>query len=209
MGGSTISDQHPVEFYFDFISPFGFLASLRVDDLAAKYGRETTWTSMLLGVSVMKVMGLKAIPKTPLKGPYMRLDAQRYCRRHGIRFGRQLTDPPANPLAAGRTFHWLTEHDPTRAKPVAKAILAAYWLEGRAIGELDTVLDLAAGQGVDRAALAEAHASGAASALLNAGVEASLAKGVFGSPYFIVDGEPFFGLEKMELLEDWLREGGW
>ena len=198
-----------LDFYFDFISPFGFLASLRVDDLAARYGYQPTWHSILLGVSVMKVMGLPAIPKTPLKGPYMRHDAQRYCRRHGIRFGRQLTDPPANPLAAGRTFHWLTAHDPHRAKPVAKAVLAAYWLEGRPIGELDLVLDIAADHGVDRAALAEAHASGDASALLNAGVEASLAKGVFGSPFFIVGDEPFFGLEKMELLEEWLRDGGW
>jgi len=47
------------------------------------------------------------------------------------------------------------------------------------------------------------------SALLRAAVDRSLAKGVFGSPFFIIDGEPFFGLDKMELIEEWLATGGW
>ena len=47
-----------MDFYFDFISPFGYLASLRVDDLAQKYGPDCRWHSMLLGISVLKVMGL-------------------------------------------------------------------------------------------------------------------------------------------------------
>jgi 2-hydroxychromene-2-carboxylate isomerase len=48
-----------------------------------------------------------------------------------------------------------------------------------------------------------------ASALLRAAVEASLARGVFGSPFVIVDSEPFWGVETFRLLEDWLASGGW
>ena len=92
----------PVAFYFDFISPFGYFANLRIDDLAARHGRTTDWSSMLVGISVLKVMGLKPIPQTPLKGDYARRDAERYCRRHGIALGRSLGgQPPANPLPAG------------------------------------------------------------------------------------------------------------
>jgi 2-hydroxychromene-2-carboxylate isomerase len=40
-------------------------------------------------------------------------------------------------------------------------------------------------------------------------VDDSLAKGVFGSPFFIVDGEPFFGVEKLPVVEQWLATGGW
>ena len=50
---------------------------------------------------------------------------------------------------------------------------------------------------------------GEADRLLRAAVDRSLARGVFGSPFFIVDGEPFFGLEKMELVDEWLASGGW
>jgi len=200
----------PIAFHFDFISPFGYFASLRIDDLGARYGRDVDWSSMLVGVSVLKVMGLKPIPQTPLKGDYARRDAERYCRRHGISLGRSLGgQPPANPLPAGRTFHWLKAHDPDRAKPVARALLDAYWLRDADIGDLDLVLDLAAGCGADRAALRTGHDSGEAGTLLKAAVDASLAAGVFGSPFVIVDGEPFFGVEKLELVDEWLKTGGW
>ena len=200
----------PIAFHFDFISPFGYFASLRIDALGARHGRTVDWSSMLVGVSVLKVMGLKPIPQTPLKGDYARRDAERYCRRHNIKLGRSLGgQPPANPLPAGRTFHWLKAHDPERAKPVARALLDAYWLRDADIGDLDLVLGLAAECGADREALRAGHESGEAGALLKAAVDASLAEGVFGSPFVIVDGEPFFGVEKLELAEEWLASGGW
>ena len=201
----------PVLFYFDFISPFGFLASLRVDALAAKYGREADWRSMLTGISVLKVMGLKPIPETPLKGPYALRDAERYCRRHGIALSPPLGPDRVQPrpLAAGRAFHWLRRHDPERAKPVAKSLLRAHWQEGVDIGTPETVTAIAASEGVDKAALGAGFDSGEAALLLRAAVDESLEAGAFGSPFFIVDGEPFFGLEKMELMEEWLATGGW
>lgn len=210
-----------LEFHFDFISPFGFFASLRIDDLAARHGLEADWRSMLVGVSVLKVMGLKAIPATPLKGDYVRREAERYCRRHGIAIAREFTSPPSNPLPAGRTFHWVKTHHPNKAREVARAIFSAYWLEGRDISDLPLVLDVAGEHGLDRQALAAAHESGEAADLLRAAVDASLAKGVFGSPYFIVpesvsgnrpykgSGEPFFGVDKMELMEEWIAARGW
>ena len=205
------SQPAPVFFYFDFISPFGFLASLRIDALAAKYGREADWRSMLTGVSVLKVMGLKPIPQTPLKGPYALRDAERYCRRHGIALSPPLGPRrvQSNPLAAGRAFHWLRCHDPGRAKPVARKLLRAYWREGVDIGAAETVVAVAATEGVDTAALGAGFDRGEAARLLRAAVDESLEAGVFGSPFFIVDGEPFFGLEKMELMEEWLATGGW
>lgn len=198
-----------LEFHFDFISPFGYFASLRIDELAARHGREAEWQSMLVGISVLKVMGLKPIPETPLKGEYARRDAERYCRRHGIGLAREFGTKPANPLSAGRSFHWARRYSPELAKPLARAIFAAYWVQGRDISDLDAVLDIAEQAGLDRPALTAAHASGEASALLKAAVDRSIEKGVFGSPFFIVDGEPFFGVEKMELMEEWLATGGW
>ena len=61
----------PIEFYFDFISPFGYFASLRIDALAGRHGRRVDWYAIRLGVSVVKVMGLKPLLETPLKGAYL------------------------------------------------------------------------------------------------------------------------------------------
>lgn len=198
-----------LDFYFDFISPFGYLASLRVDALAAKYDRTCRWHSMLLGVSVLKVMGMKPLPTYPLKGPYLKRDMERYMRRHKIAINRQ--GKPAGPLPAGRCFHWLKAQDEARAQSFARAALHAYWQEARDIGEPEIVAEIAARFGADRdVALAAMASGGEGDKLLRAGVDLSMEKGVFGSPTFIVDeDEPFFGLEKMELVEEWLATGGW
>jgi 2-hydroxychromene-2-carboxylate isomerase len=198
-----------LDFYFDFISPFGWLASLRIDALAARHGYTTQWHSMLLGVSVLKVMGMKPLRQYPLKGDYLKHDLLRYMRRHGIRIGRDLDTPPANPVPAGRIFHIIQDSNPEEAKTVARHLLKAYWGDGRDIGHAELALDLASEVGADRQMLADALASGEGDRLLRAAVDRSLARGVFGSPFFIVDDEPFFGLEKMELLEDWLSTQGW
>ncbi|MFT8245594.1 2-hydroxychromene-2-carboxylate isomerase [Roseomonas sp. BN140053] len=204
-----MTERAPVEFFFDFISPFGFLASLRVDALAAAHGREARWQSMLLGVSVLKVMGMQPLPKTPLKGPYLRRDLGRYLRRHGLYLGRDLDRPPANPIPAGRAFHALDARSPELARRVARALLQAYWIEDRDIGDPAIVAAVAGDAGAEAAAVLDAIGSGEGDRLLRAAVDASLNKGVFGSPFFLVDGEPFFGLEKMELLAEWLDSGGW
>ena len=98
--------KKPVQFYFDFISPFGYFASLRIDELARRYDREVEWTSMLVGVSVLKVMGLPPIVELPLKGPYVINDALRYARQHRVPFQRGVSHPVSRPLNAGRAFAW-------------------------------------------------------------------------------------------------------
>jgi 2-hydroxychromene-2-carboxylate isomerase len=198
-----------LDFYFDFISPFGYLASLRVDDLAKRHGRACRWHSMLLGISVLKVMGLPPLTQIPLKGDYLGVDLKRYLRRYKLTLARSRETAPSNPIPAGRAFHLIDQRDPALAKCVAKAILDAYWQQGAEIGSVDAVIAIAEQAGVDASALRAGFASGEADRLLRAAVDRSLARGVFGSPFFIIDGEPFFGLEKMELVEEWLASGGW
>jgi 2-hydroxychromene-2-carboxylate isomerase len=198
-----------MDFYFDFISPFGYLASLRVDDLAQRYGRDCRWHSMLLGISVLKVMGLPPLTQIPLKGDYLGVDLKRYLRRHKLTLARPRETAPSNPIPAGRAFHFIDQRDAVLAKSVAKAILDAYWQQGTDIGSVGAVIAIAEQAGADASALRHGFASGEAAGLLRAAVDRSLARGVFGSPFFIIDGEPFFGVEKMELVEEWLASGGW
>lgn len=199
----------PLEFWFDFISPFGYLASLRIDALAARHGRSVTWRPLLLGVTVLKVMGLPPVPQTPLKGAYAARQISRYLRRHGITLGRPAGAPPMNPLPAGRVFAWLRAHAPEHAQRGAQALLHAYWVDGLAMDQPDALRSVLLNAGLPEATVAAGLAAPEAAALLRAEVDAAVAAGAFGSPFVIADGEPFFGLDNLESLDEWLGAGGW
>lgn len=198
-----------LDFWFDFISPFGYLASLRIDDIAVRHGRSVTWHPLLVGVTVLKVMGLPSVPQTPLKGPYAARQIARYLRRHGLTLARDPAATPMNPLPAGRLFAWMRMHAPEHAKPLARAIFDAYWAGGRAMDDAAALREVALRARVPAATVESALADPAASALLRAEVDAAVAAGAFGSPFVIVDGEPFFGVDNLELLDEWLARGGW
>lgn len=198
-----------VQFYFDFISPFGYFASLRIDALAAHYGRQVEWTSMLLGVSVLKVMNIPAIVSLPLKGQYIVHDAKRYARRRGIAFAREASAPSSRPVLAGRAFAWAKAQDATRAKALAQRIFERYFVQCQDIGDPAVIEECVTASGLCWAGFKASLEDGTAAKYLKENVDRSLSRGVFGSPFFIVDDEPFFGVEKLELLEDWLAQGGW
>lgn len=202
-------DNPAVQFFFDFISPFGYFGSLRIDALAARYGRQVEWRPMLLGVSVLKVMGLKPLMETPLKSDYLRAQFARYARRHGLHPKRRPDDPMMDPRTCARAFYWTLAHQPELAKPLARTLYHAYWAEGLDLSAAESVTALRLPEGLSPDSLREGIASEQAGRALRAAVEESLRLGVFGSPTVRVDGELFWGVESFETLEDWLASGGW
>ncbi|MDO8904301.1 2-hydroxychromene-2-carboxylate isomerase [Hydrogenophaga sp.] len=199
----------PLHFHFDFISPFGYFASLQVEALAQRHGRTVEWHPMLLGVSVLKVMGLKPLLDTPLKGPYTERDVLRYAREHGLQMARAPSDPVMNPLPSARAQAWVRQHRPQHAGALAQAIYRSYWCEGKDLSFADTLRALELPAGLTGDEVATAAASEEASALLKAEVNAAIEAGIFGSPTLVVDGEPFWGVDKLEQAERWLARGGW
>jgi 2-hydroxychromene-2-carboxylate isomerase len=201
--------REPIDFYFDFLSSYGYFASLRIEELAARHGREVRWHSMLLGVSVMKTMGLKPLLDTPLKSDYVLRDTARYMRRHRLQLRRKLTDPFMDPRAAGRGFYWVRRHRPGHEAAFARVAFDRYWREGHDLGAPAQVAALAPAIGIEPAAMLEGIEGEQARSDLRDAVAASLARGVFGSPFFFVDDEPFWGSDRLEQIDDWLSAGGW
>jgi 2-hydroxychromene-2-carboxylate isomerase len=198
-----------LSFWFDFISPFGFLASLRIDELARRHGRTVIWRPLLVGITVLKVMGLPPVPQTPLKGPYAARQIARYLRRHRLVLARDPLATPMNPLPAGRLFAWLRVHAPDSAHAAAQAIYHAYWMAGRPMDDAAALRDVVIAAGVPAPVVDAGLSDASAAGLLRAEVDAAIAAGAFGSPFFVVDGEPFFGVDSLELLDEWLTRGGW
>jgi 2-hydroxychromene-2-carboxylate isomerase len=196
-------------FHFDFISPYGYFASLRVEELAARHGRTVDWRPMLLGVAVLKVMGLKPLLETPLKGDYIRRDVLREARRQGVRLGRDLNASVGNPLPPARAFCWVKQHQPEQAAAMAHALFHAFWAEGRDLSTPEAVGAIRLPAGIDAAAVVAGAASDEAATLLRNAVAASIKEGIFGSPTIVVDGEPFWGNDRLGDVDAWLASGGW
>ena len=185
----------PIDFYFDFSSPYGYLAGEKIDALAAKHGRSVNWRPMLLGAA-FKLTGGQPLPSIPIKGEYAKRDFLRSARFHGVAMKIPSVFPISG-LAACRAFYSLNEKDRVA---LAKALLRAYFVDDVNIGEAENVLKVAAGLG-HKPDLADA----ALKERTRTEVDAALKAGVFGSPYFVVDGEPFWGIDRFDQLERWLQ----
>jgi 2-hydroxychromene-2-carboxylate isomerase len=186
-----------IEFYFDFSSPYGYLASHKIEALAAKYARGVTWRPILLGVA-FKATGSGPLPSIPLKGDYAKRDFLRSARFHGVPF--RMPEPfPVSTVAACRAFYSL--NDPKEQVLLAKALFRAYFIDNVNIGEASQVLMISNSLG-----LRPEIDSQAVKDKTRAEVEAALAKGVFGSPYIVIDGEPFWGVDRFDQIERWLKE---
>ncbi len=191
--------KDPLEFYFDFSSPYGYLAAERIDELAAKYGRKVKWRPVLLGV-IFKATGAAPLTTVPLKGDYAKLDFVRSARFMGIPYNPPSRFPLPTQMAA-RAYYWLHDRDCAQARAFAKAVYRAFFVEDRDVSDPEVVLAIAAAVGADRAAVAEAVESPEIKERLKAEVAAALEKGVFGSPFILCDGEPFMGADRLPQLE--------
>ena len=198
----------PIEFYFDFISPYGYFGSTQIEAIAARHGRTVDWRPVLIGITIMKVMGLKALTETPLKKDYLRHDAPRMARLLGVPFQFN-PRPGGNSLAASRAFLWLKSRDADLATRFAHCIYKRRWAEGGDITEPQSVAEIAAPLGVSGDELLAAIESPQSKQALKDAVDSAIAKGVFGVPYFIVDDEPIWGSDRLWMLEHWLQFGSW
>jgi 2-hydroxychromene-2-carboxylate isomerase len=197
----------PIDFYFEFASPYGYLASTQIDALAARHGRTVAWHPIMLGAA-FKETGARPLMQTPLKGPYLLHDVPRFARLLGV----PLTLPPVMPmnsLAASRACLWLEENDRELAKRLAQALFHAHWGEGHDLGQPEAVADVADLLGIERAELLVAVADQRIKDRLKAQTQAAIERGVFGSPFIVVDGEPFWGADRLAQVEAWLARGGW
>ncbi len=192
----------PIEFFFDFASPYAYLASTQIDALAERHGRKALWRPMMLGAA-LKVSGGQPLARIPLKGDYMWHDVPRFVRLLGVPIARP--DPmPMNALVPARGFYWLEATHPHRAHEFAAAVFAAHWGTGRDLASVEACAELAASLGIDPVALADGVQQQAVKDRLRAATDEAIARGVFGAPFFFVDGEPFWGADRLAQVDRWL-----
>jgi len=200
-----------IEFYFDFSSPYGYLGSQQIRAVATKHNRQIDWHPILLG-AIFKVSGQAPLTTYPLKGEYAVMDFQRSAREVNLAY-RQPDKFPVGAVAASRAAWWVKEH--TDASIQAKtdqfidAIFTAYYVNNKDISSPEVVLNIGEDCDIDRAAMETALQDQAVKDRLKTAVENALEKKIFGSPMMIVDGELFWGNDRIEQVDRWLTRGGW
>ncbi len=189
----------PIIFYFDFVSPFAYLGSIAIERLAAKLGRDVHWRPVLIGVTILKIMGMKPLRDVPLKGPYLKRDLERLSAWFGVDVPRHGLGSVSS-VNACEAFLDISQRDPEQGKAFARAVFDRLWRGGVDITSADAIEQIARDQGLDLRALG----SPASRARLRGAVDAAVAAGVFGVPSFVADGELFFGNDHLWMLEHWL-----
>ncbi|WP_374379064.1 2-hydroxychromene-2-carboxylate isomerase [Dongia sp.] len=197
----------PIEFFFDFSSPYGYLAAHRIEEVGEAFGRKVLWRPILLG-AVFKATGQTPLVSQPLRGPYHKHDLLRTARRLKLPFCFPADFPMAT-IAAARAFYALEAQAPQDAKKLALALFDAAFAQGINISTRESVLDVAEKAGLDPAAVAAGIEDGGVKQRLKDETDGAIARNIFGSPFFVVDGEMFWGNDRIPDLKDWLATGGW
>jgi 2-hydroxychromene-2-carboxylate isomerase len=194
-----------VHFWFDFSSPYSYIASEWIDALAARHGRRTRWHAMLLGVT-FAAAELRSPVDHPIKRDYAYRDFARSARFEGVPY-RQPERFPIATVNAARVFWWLDDEDPQRAVDWAHAALRAYFARGVMLDDPAALKALAAESGLDANAAERAWNDPRWKDRLKQVNREALDAGMFGAPYIVIDGEPFWGNDRKPQVERWLAQG--
>ena len=196
----------PIDFYFDFSSPYSYIASEWVEALAARHGRTVRWHAILLGVT-FQAAELKSPVSHPIKRDYSLRDFRRSARFEGVPYV-QPEEFPIPTQNAARVFWWLNDsRDPGAATAWARAGLRAYFTRGVMLSQPEALKALVAASGIDAAQAEAAWNDPHWKARLKRTNDEAIAAGVFGAPFFFVDGEPFWGNDRKAQIERWLAQG--
>jgi 2-hydroxychromene-2-carboxylate isomerase len=196
----------PLQFYFDFSSPYSYIASEWVEALAARHGRAVHWHAILLGVT-FQAAELRSPVHYPIKRDYSFHDFARSARFEGVPYEQPQPFPIATQNAA-RVFWWLADTQGMAAATAwARAGLRVYFVRGVPLNDAPALKQLAASSGLDADAAEQVWNDPQWKDRLKRANEAALAAGVFGAPWFRIDGEPFWGNDRKAQIERWLAQG--
>src|SRR5678816_88349 len=132
----------PIEFHFDFSSPYSYIASEQIESVATRYGRTVDYKPVLLG-AVFKVAG--SAPLTEQYGPkadYAKHDFERSARYAGVPY-KQPSRFPIGSVAAKRSVVWLQQHRPELVAPFIHAVYRAFFVDDRDISDAAVVGEIA------------------------------------------------------------------
>jgi 2-hydroxychromene-2-carboxylate isomerase len=188
-----------IDFYWEPSSPYSYIASMRIEAVAQRLAAGVSWKPILLG-KVFEATGNRMNVAVAVKGRYMYEDLDLLAKWYQL----ALTPPkvfPTNSVAVARAaLAAPAEHQPA----LSKALMRAYWGEGRDLTQADEVRKVIVSAGLDADAVLARTQETSVKDQLRQNTEEAIARGVFGAPSFYAKGKLFWGSDRIELMEAWL-----
>ncbi|MFL5347289.1 MAG: 2-hydroxychromene-2-carboxylate isomerase [Hyalangium sp.] len=186
------------EFFFDYASPYSYLASEQVEALAKRTGADIRWRPFLLG-GVYKATGNVPPISNSSKAAYLFKDLVDWARHLGLPELRLPENFPSNSLRANRLGMVAAEQG--RIVPFSQAVFRAAFTEGKDITDPAALAELARAAGLEpEKALARSETQEIKDALRR-NTDEAVARGAFGAPTFFVGDEMFFGNDRLMFVE--------
>jgi 2-hydroxychromene-2-carboxylate isomerase len=186
-----------LEFYFDYGSPYSYLADTQVETIARRTDAALSRKPMLLG-GVFKATGNSSPAELPAKAGWTASDMPMWARYYGVPFQRN-PHFPVNTLAlmrgaaAAQIDGTFERYHPT--------MFRAMWVEGRNLNDPKEIATVLATAGLDAAKFAKRIQDQEVKDRLKATTDEAVARGVFGAPTSFVDGRMFFGNDRLAFVE--------
>ncbi|MFA5123613.1 2-hydroxychromene-2-carboxylate isomerase [Zavarzinia sp.] len=190
----------PIDFFFDFASPYAYCLADSLAEVAARHGRSLRWRPILLW-AVLKQHGMPPPLEHEVKRRYVLADMARSARFFGKPEFRMPDPFPVSTHLPARLFHHLEAMQPDAAVPFARAVLDAAFRRGAHLADAATIAALAGVCGVSPEVAAAGMTGDTAKEALRLANEAAAALGVWGSPFVVLDGDAFFGADRLPQIE--------
>ncbi len=195
-----------VDYYFSLSSPWAYIGHKVFRDLVATYDLTVNHKPVVLVDLFSETGGLPLIKRHPVRQRYRMVELQRWRDKRGLSFHLQPKFSPFNARLADGVVIAAMEagFDPD---PLLRRAFAAVWEEELNLADPDTVADIADSVGLDGRTLVERSRSDEIGAAYETNRQDAIAADVFGSPVYVLDGEVFWGQDRLELLADALKSG--
>ncbi len=193
-----------VEFYYDLVSPYSYLAHREVSRICDEHGAELSLRPMLLG-AVHNAVGLQAPVEIEAKARYQAQDIRRWAEHHGLPMA--FPEPfPFRTLKTMRAAMFLKERGELEA--FTREAFALFWEEDgapegiEASDEDGPLREVARRAGLDPEELLAGAASDEAKQALKGATEEAAERGVFATPTFFVGEEMFWGNDRLDFVRE-------
>lgn len=191
-----------LEFFFDYGSPFSYLADTQLAGVARRAGATVSHRPMLLG-AVLKATGNSSPMTVPAKAAYMGRELERWAKRYGVPFAPNPFSFRSNTL---RLMRGATASLRLGVfEPFHRAVFEAVWGDPRDLGEEAVLRGVLSGAGVDPDRLLRTIDEEDTKSALRRTTDEAVERGVFGAPTFFVGTEMFWGNDRLDWVEESLR----
>ncbi len=191
-----------VEFYYDFGSPYSYLASTQIERICEKYGAELEWRPFLLG-GVFKESGNRSPLEVPNKKAYMIKDLANWAKHYGL----QLNVPDLFPLNSVKPMRGaLAAKEKGRIRDYTHNLFRLYWIEGCDLNQDEILKNAVSEIGMEVDWFLQRIGEQEIKDKLRDETAEAVKRGAFGAPTFYVDEKIFWGNDRLIFVEEWLKE---